>query len=175
MEASRQPTATTLRLYEVGAELEAVVEELIEGGGELTPELETRLDEWTAAFHDKAERVALYIQNLQGLAKAAKQEADRLKELASVRQNAADRLKAYLQGEMEATGERKIETPRANLWLQKNGRPSIRWMRNVEEIPAPFKRVKVELDGNAAYEEYRTGGELPEGFEVEVGHHLRIR
>jgi hypothetical protein len=35
--------------------------------------------------------------------------------------------------------------------------------------------VNTSLDGNLAYDEWRAGAPLPEGFVVEHGRHLRIR
>lgn len=168
-------TAAELKLYEIADELDVITNRLIENGGELTPELEAAWEEMEGAFEAKAERTALAVQDLSRKADAAREESRRLRELARSRANAADRLKEYLRGQMARLEIRRIDADRATIWRQDNGRPSISWTGGPEELPEAFRRVTVEADTQAAYEEWKSGGALPEGFRVEQGEHLRIR
>lgn len=68
-----------IRLYEATEALDICRDLLIEAGGELTPEIEQLLAEAQDTFGQKAERVALFIQELLATAAAVKQERERWK------------------------------------------------------------------------------------------------
>lgn len=165
----------TLKLYEIADELAAVTNRLIENDGVLTPELEEAWDRMEGAFEHKAERTALVIQTLTRKAEAANAERKRLKALARSRERAAENLKEYLRSQMRRLDRERIDAPRATIWRQRNGRPSITWTRDAEALPDAFRRVRVEADTQAAYENLKAGEDLPDGFRVERGEHLRIR
>ena len=73
-----------------------------------------------------------------------------------------------------------METPTVKVRIQKNTRPSIRCA--IVEIPEPFRRIRVEFDGQAAYEALKAARCLPsepgrmeiDGLVVELGRHVRI-
>lgn len=167
-------SATEMRLYEITGVLVDIEEMLIENDGVLTEEMEQLLDEMTAAFPEKVDGIASLVQQFGRMGEAAKAEAKRLADLAQARSNAAERLKAYLLREMKRVGKMKVETGRFVVRVQGNSRPSIAWAGTEETIPAEFRRVRVELDGAAAYEAHKAG-RLPEGFEVNTGSHIRIQ
>lgn len=164
-----------LKLYEIADALVRVGDALIENGGELTPEIEAQLAGLEWALDDKVERTLLYTRNLEATASAADGEAQRLASLATTRRNAASRLKEYVKLEMERAGRDKVETDRIVARIAQNGRPSISWVRPIEDLPDTFVRVRRELDGTRAYEEWKHGNPLPDGFEVVRGTHLRVR
>lgn len=179
-----------MHLYEIGDELEEITARIIENDGVLTPELESALDEIEGAFREKVERTALAVQELERKADACEAEADRLKSRASSFENSADRLKEYLRHQLRRQGVERVDGDTVSVRRQKASRPKIRWNRPDELPPVPFRRYRVqskldgsqgdlaehaaelgldveaELDGNAAYKEWKDG-ELPDGFEVE--------
>ena len=67
-----------MNIYELTTEWTSIQSALIEGEGELTPELEEMLDELEGATDAKANAYASVIKNLDGLMKARKVEAKRL-------------------------------------------------------------------------------------------------
>lgn len=164
---------TALTLYQITDEYQAVIDRLLEAGGELTPEFSAELDAITDAFAAKVEKVALYTRNLEALADAAAAEAKRLHELASSRQHTADGLKRYLLEQLDRVEQTKVVTPLAVVRVQKNSRPSIRWFPETDP-PEGFVRVVRSVDLQRAYEVWKAGTPLPEGFSVEEGRHLRI-
>lgn len=163
-----------LKLYEITDALQDVGDALIDNGGELTPELEARLNALEGAFEHKAENVALFVRQLEVNGAAAASEAKRLHDLASRREKAADRLRSYLLENMQRAQRVKVETGRVVVRVQRNSRPSIHWQRSVEDLPPEFVRVKLDVDGEAAYNAWKSEQPLPDGFVVQVGHHLRI-
>lgn len=174
MTTATTESPTRLKLWEVADELEAIGEALIEGGGELTPELEARLDAMEGEFERKVERIALYVQECKANEAAAKLEADRLTARARAFERKADGLKSYLLFAMKRADWDKLTTPLVSVGVQKNSRPSIRWPGDPATAPEAFRRTVVQVDGQAAYEAYRAGDPL-DGFQIETGFHVRIR
>jgi len=162
-------------LYEIAAELEAVNELLDETGGELTPEVEAQLDALTWAFDEKAERICQLIDSISGLAASAELTEKRARALRITREAKADSLKSYLKREMETARRPKLNLPSFRVWTQRNSRPSIEWTRGTATLPPEFRRVDIVPDLDRAYNEWKAGQKLPDGFEVRVGSHLRIR
>lgn len=168
-------TLATLKLWEVGDQLQEVAEALVENGGELTPELAAKLEEIEGAFEQKVERCVLYIRNLEATAQAAKDEAGRLALLASGRQKAADGLKAYVKQELERAKRPKVETDLIVARIQKNSTPSVTCTVDVGALPLNYVRITKSLDARAVLEAWKAQTPLPEGVSVEVGTHLRVR
>lgn len=168
-------TAGVLRLYEVADALVAIGEQLIENGGELTPEIEAELAVLDGAFEQKVERILLYGKNLEASAEAAAAEARRLNSLSSTRANAARRLRDYVKAQMETAGRPKVETDRIVARIQKNSRPSITCAVPLDQLPASLVRVTTAFSADAAYEQFKTGVPLPAGIEVLHGTHLRVQ
>lgn len=182
-------TAPMLKLYEYVDQYQAILdtieeraEEIAAAGGVLPPDLEAALDAVDGSITEKIERVALVVQNLAANAKAAEEEAKRLAALAATYTRQADSLKRYLHAQLLRLGETRVETPRVKVAVQKNGRPSIR-PANPDAIPEKYQRVRIEFDGQRAYEDLKAAGLLPDepgtveidGLVIERGTHLRIR
>lgn len=160
--------APTLKLYEIAADIEAITEELVANGGEITDAIAAQLEAMEGAFAAKVERTALAIRNLEGTAKAASDEVERLSELASSRKKAAERLREYLAVCMEAANVPKVETPLVKARLQQ-ARESIVWTKPVEELPAEYQRITIAANLRRAHDTLDLGETLPEGFEVREG------
>lgn len=171
---TRDP-APVIRLYELPDEFEAIEAELMENGGELTPEIEARIDALELALDQKAGRICRMIRNHDASARAYDEEIDRLKAHKQTHEITVKRLKDYLHTTMNRLERIEIAAGIFKVVLQNNSRPAIRWTGDVNDIPEPFKRVRVELDGDAAYNVVKGGGTLPDGFEVVRGQHVRIR
>lgn len=163
-----------LKLWEISAELDAIADELIEAGGVISEELEAKLDAMTEAFETKAENIALVYHDLLEYANAAKAEADRLSKLQKSHKNAADGLKTYLHEYFVRQQVDKLKTARVNIRRQKNSRPSIEWTGPADKAPAAYQKVEFSVDTQLAYEQWRAGEELPPGFTVALGEHIRI-
>ena len=99
---------TGITLYDAVNALGITEEWLEESGGELTPELESLLDNATMTFKEKVERVALKVRSLESEAQAIGDEVSRLKARAMARENAAKSLKTYLQRCLEQANEPKV-------------------------------------------------------------------
>src|SRR5690606_36923569 len=139
------------------------------------------LDQAEGALQEKAERVALVIQNLKANAEAAHAEAKRLQAIARTYERQAEVLKTYLHAQLQRAGLERIEAPRAMVRIQINGRPTIR-PADPANIPEPYRKVIITFDGEAAYRDLKARGLIPagpgrvevDGLLVERGTHLRI-
>jgi hypothetical protein len=184
----------TLKLYEAVDALEIALqwmeeheEEIAAAGGEIPEALLDLLEQAEGDTTNKVGRTALAVQNLKRNAEGAKAEAERLRSLAASWARQADLLTSYLQWQLQRvallTGTARIETPLAKVRLQKNGRPSVRPI-DPNAIPEQFQRVRVEFDGEKAYQYLKENGCIPEpedgpivvqGLVVERGVHVRIQ
>jgi len=164
----------TMKLYEIVDEIQELGAILAEHDGELTDDLEGRWDKIAGSLDQKVENTALFVRDLEASAEAVKAEEQRLRRRRRTLENKAANLKDYLHHQVARAGVQKIETDRVRVRIQRNSRPSIQWMGEEDAIPEAFRRVKISADTQAAYHEIKSGGELPDGFAVEWGDHLRI-
>lgn len=164
-------TAIAKPLYEIVGDLNAIAEVLNENGGELTPELEAQLDALEGAFEDKLARCALMAKNLAAESEKHKAEQERqyARQVQLTKSCAA--LKGYMKACMEARGVQKVA---GIARIQANGQPSIAWTRPIEELPAEYRRVRIEPDYKDVLTAIRAGEAIPDGFTVEHGSHLRL-
>lgn len=163
-----------MKLWEITDEYESVLMEIFANEGELTPDLEAKLDDLEGSFLEKVERVALKIRELEGDADKAKAEKDRLYAIEKSYRSSASSLKDYLMRQMGRTGQDRVLTPKARVRIQKNSQPSIQWTKEPEEIPEDYRRVTITPDLRVLKEDMKAGADAPEGFIVEYGSHLRI-
>lgn len=161
-----------MKLYEINAEFAEIDRLLDETDGEMTGEIESRLDQLGFAFDRKVEAICCVIQNLKGEAEAARNESRRLAALAAKRERRAESLKEYLRYHLEFSGRDKVDTGRFAVSLRKSP-VTINWVGEGEP-PPEYQRVTVALDKSKAIEAYKTGKLLPDGFEIKQSNHLRI-
>lgn len=172
--SSVQPFAASIPLYALAGEYESIAAEMVDLQGELTPELEARLDAIEDAFDGKVERTALLIRNLTGLAEAANTEAERLNALASARLAAAKRLKEYVKAAMEVADRPKVVTPLVTARIQ-NSPASAKWSGDPQNPPEGYTRTRVEFDARKALDDHKAGVALPDGVSVTQGTHLVLK
>lgn len=171
----KEPRAP-LRLYEIADALESIEDTLLENGGELTPELEAALEALEGTLEQKAERICRVIRNHDASAKAFDAEIERLRGHKKAHENTVARLKDYLKTVLVRLDRTKVDAGVFKVALQNNSRPAIRWTLDPAAIPEQLRRVPpAEVDGDAAYEAWKKDRQLPPGFEVELGSHIRIR
>lgn len=163
-------------LYELSTELARIHDELVDSGGELTDELEKRLDESGLAFTAKVENIVRWTRNLSTRSAAIKAEIDRLTALKKSADNLEKRLKAYVQMCMEMAGKEKVEYDLFTVRLQKN--PPSAEVMDEGATPAKFLTIIPEqkVPDRKAILEALKGGEKVKGWQlVTERKHLRIK
>lgn len=109
-----------MNLYDISLEGLQIADLLIENEGELTPELEARLDELMIAGPERIEAAAMVVRHLEADMLACSQEAQRLAErAASFSRNVAS-LKRRMTFAVDAAFSGKVKTARFSIWTQKS-------------------------------------------------------
>ena len=153
-------------LYGITAELNGILAQLEELGGEITPEIEQALAINEEQFVAKAEDYGHAILNLKGMAAAAKAEKERLAALQKFYENAQKRLTDALSNAMQVFGHDKVENATMRLSLRHSTATEV---DDIDQVPAEYKTTKVEVvaDKTAIKKAIQDGIEVPGAHLVE--------
>ena len=138
-----------------------------------TADLELELDRIAGSFIHKAGSIAGLVAHLDGLAIVRKAEANRLKQRADVCEARAERLRQYLCRNMEAIGQKRIETDRFTLTVRSYPHVEV---SDPAQVPSDYHRVKIidDIDKQAIMATYRRDGEIVPGTEIVQTSKVRI-
>lgn len=164
-----------MRLHELHALQRGIDEALEESEGEITPEIQQMLDSLEEEIGHKVDWVATVVNEKKAVADGLDVEIKRLQARKKATERSAEGLKDYLKQTLDALGENNVRGRIYSATVQRASRPSISWIKDYDKLPEQFKRVKVELDGTAAYDAYRAGTLPRDGFEVTTSTFLCIR
>lgn len=133
------------------------------------------LEGLTGEIEVKVTNIAGFIRNIECFAEAVEEAAHKMK-VRSINLNAkADRLKAYLETQLKAMGQTKLQVPEFIVQIKKN--PPRLVIDDVDKIPAKFKYEALpetclhKGDIRAALEK----GEPVDGAHMEQGTRVVIR
>jgi hypothetical protein len=159
-----------MSLYDISTEGLEIERILTENEGELTPELEERLNELMRQGPERIEAAAMVVKGLEASSDACQKEVKRLTERIRGLENNADRLKRYIAFALDAAFAGKVRTERFTVWTQK-GRDTVAFdldeSRTLETLDPAYVRVKRELDKLALKDAYERGIALPDGVFVD--------
>lgn len=139
----------SLSLYEISAELAPLEAALRDTGGEVTGDdaLVERVTELLDRVRDKVDGFGMYYTSLKALVNGLAAEEDRLRARRAALEWDMKRLKEAAKRSMEMRGIQKVEGKLFSISVQKNGgKPPVRLMVPVEQLPARFTTVKVAPD-----------------------------
>ncbi len=162
-------------LYELSTELALLNDEIISADGELSPDLEARLDNVSLDYRAKSQGIAKWTLDIAGAESMIDTEIARLQRKKRVAENLRTRLTAYIKTCMEQADVQKIESPTITLRIQKNP-PSVEILAE-DQLPARFIRIKqiTELDKTGMLFALKNGEDIPGARLVTEKTHLRIR
>lgn len=170
---SEGATMSTPSLMDLAPQYAAVIEEMLDAGGDLSDEaLAERLNAIEGEFGTKVERCQIVYRRLVAEAAGDEMFAAPWVERAAKKKRAAERLKGYVYACMVASGQKRIETELGGARLQVSP-PSAKCEVPLETLPDWLRRTTVAFDAAKAVETYRQGLGLPDGVRIEVGSHLR--
>jgi hypothetical protein len=140
-------------LFEIGDDLQALEDLLLERGGDVTDEdAERILDEWLKregeAEADKVDRYVALIRTMLSRSANRLHEAQRITERAKIDEREADRLKDRLIAYMQLMGRKTIEGLRFRTTLAGNGgkkRLTIVDGTKPEDVPLVYRMVNVRI------------------------------
>ena len=162
-----------LSLYDLTLEGVQIRDLLEANEGELTPELEARLDALMIAGPDRIEAAAMVVTHLEGAALVCEQEVLRLGARAKAFQDNAKRLKDRMAIALDLAFNGKIKTHRFTLWTQQSA-DHIAFdvaegftIDDVQHDSPGLVRVKKELDKRELADRFRDGRLLPPSIAFE--------
>lgn len=157
-----------MRLYEIPLEWAAIELALEESAGELTPELEAKLQALLQGGPEKLENAAKVCKSLEAQAEAASNEARRLQDRAKSFKAQVDRLRGLMLPALQALGG-KVKTPLFSFFTQ--NRTAILFAlkpgSDIYDLPGRFYRVaEPELNKDELKKAKAAGEALPECLAV---------
>ena len=165
-----------MNLFEIDSALAELENELVEAGGEISEEMDAKLNDLLDSREDKVDGYIAVIRSQKALAAAFKLEEDRLKQNRTARENVAKRLTERLYESMNERGEKELVGRLGKAKVQANGgKAPIVLLREPEDIPIEYQRVTITADLDAIRDDLETGAPNM-GFAefAERGTHLRI-
>lgn len=165
-----------LKLYEITANYEKIMEAIQENDGVVSDHLGATLDETQDEFDTKIINIAKMIKNLEGEQAAFKAEGQRLQKKATSINNNIDWLKNYIKD-----GMRRLKTQEVKgeiLTVKIRPSPPSCLTLDVNVIPPEFIRVVPEYkeaNKKKIILHYKERDEIVPGTEISVGTTLTIR
>jgi hypothetical protein len=160
---SQNPSKITL--YDLSLEGVQITDILEANEGELTPELEDRLQALMHSGPKCVEAAAMVFRGLEASADACANEAQRLAQRATSFHNNAERLKGWIAIAIDCAFNGKIKTDRFTLWTQAapdHTSFDLAEGHSLEELKGtPFVREKLELDKIALKDAFKSDQPLP--------------
>lgn len=149
------------KMYELSTELATINDEIITADGEITPDLERRLDAVNLDLTKKATGLRKWLAIIEGDEGALDEEIKRLQRIKKQNDNLHTRLKEYVKACMEIGDVKKLETPIGTFFIAKNP-PSVEIV--VEEmIPDEYKD---EIPAQKVVNKKRVKEAWENGYEV---------
>jgi len=162
----------SITLYTIKTDYLRIAEELIENGGELTPELEQALTINQDQLQEKATNYAYIIMEAEYEIYMLDKEIARLQAMKKSRGNMVDRLKSNISGAMELYGVEKIESAMMKLSFRKSESVEI-----IDEklIPAEYLVPQPAKISKSAIKEAIKKGETIPGAAMVTNFNLQVK
>jgi len=134
-------------IYQIEENYNQLAEELIDNGGELTPELEEQLAITEEQLQNKSVAYSFVIKQMDADIETIDAEIKRLQAAKKQREKASEYLKERIKHAMELFGTDEIKTPLVKINFRKSETVEV---EDVNKLPAPYKVVKVTEQADKA-------------------------
>lgn len=162
-----------MTIFKIQAEYQQIVNELIDNGGELTPELDLAMQITKDNFHSKSENYAFITRQFDSEMDIIDNEIKRLQQAKKVREKAIQRLKANIEMAMNTFEVDKIETPLIKISFRKSESVEV---EDVNSLPNEFKVIKLtETADKLKIKDAIKSGILIEGCSIKTNKNLQIK
>ena len=160
-------------IFKISNELQLIVNEIIEAGGELTEQNEDALIIKEGELQSKSQDYGYVIKRLEYENKIIDDEVKRLNEIKKFRSNAIERLKNILSTTMQTFNIPEIETPTMKINFRKSSSVEI---FDEEKIPNQFKTAKTTITiSKTDIKKAISAGEEIEGARIVENQNLQIK
>ncbi len=162
-------------LYDLSNELAVINTEIMDAEGELTAELEARLDASVLAVKDKIQSIGKWTLNLDSRIEGIDKEIIRLQHKKTMTGNLNARLKDYVKMCMTRAEIGKLEFTTFTIAIQKNP-PSVEIV-NEETVPNFYKIIKqiVSVNKRRILEDLMAGQKIEGCNLISNKTHLKIK
>ncbi len=160
-------------LFEITQEHLDLINEIMEAGGELTPELEEKLKINESELMYKAGGYIGILRKTAGDRLVIKSEINRLKALDKQRENLENRLKNALSTSMQLYDKDKIELPYNTISFRKT--TSVAVYCEPEDLPKDCQVIKITSVSKAELKKKIQSGRVIDGVEIIEGKSLQIK
>lgn len=162
-----------MNIYNIQSEYQQLVNQLIENGGEITPELELALQINKDNFHSKSENYAYITKQFDGEIDIIDNEIKRLQQAKKSREKTIQRLKDTIELAMLTFDIDKIETPLIKISFRKSESVEV---TDVNELPNEFKVIKLtESADKLKIKDALKSGMFIEGCSIKTNRNLQIK
>lgn len=141
--------AATSSLFEIDAELDALVEQIqeeIETTGEASPERTALFHDFLKAHGEKVDRIGRFVRTMEARTSHCRAEAQRLSDRARSSDNKIARTKSMVLYFLRSRDLKKVEGLEFTLRRQPNSQDSV-VVSDEEQLPLEYKRVILEVNG----------------------------
>jgi len=160
-------------IFKISNELQSIMNEIFDNGGEATPEIESALTIKESELMTKSQNYGYAIKAMEYDVSIIDEEIKRLNQIKKVRNNAVERLKNVLTVTMEAFNVPEIETPTMKINFRKSSSLEI---TDEKKIPKRFITQKVTSSIDKMEIKKAIGnGEIIEGAEIVVKQNIQIK
>ena len=162
-----------MNIFNIQNEYKQLVSELIENGGEITPELELSLQINKDQLQSKSENYAYIIKQIDAECDVIDNEIKRLQQAKKVRENTVERLKTTLTNAMNVYEVDEIKSPLIKINFRKSESVIV---YDTNSLPHVFKTIKItETPDKAKIKEAIKSGETVVGAELVINQNLQIK
>ena len=162
-----------MNIYNIQTEYQLLVNELIDNGGELTPELELALQITKDNFHSKSENYAYITKQFDGEMDIIDNEIKRLQQAKKSREKTIQRLKDTIEMAMLTFDVNKIETPLIKISFRNSESVEV---TDVNDLPNEFKTIKVtETADKLKIKDAIKAGVFISGCSIKTNRNLQIK
>jgi hypothetical protein len=164
---------SNLNIYQIEKEYLELANQLIESGGECSPELELQLTINQEQLEQKARGYGFVVKQMESDVSIIDAEIERLKGLKKTREKTIERLETTVSNAMQLYQIQKLETPTLKISFRKSESVEI---DNEADIPAQFLKEKTTytIDKTAIKEAIKKG-EVVIGARLQVNQNIQIK
>jgi len=160
-------------IFQISTELNEIINQIIENGGEVTPEIEGALMIKEEELSTKSVKYGYVVKALEYDVNIIDDEIKRLSQIKKVRQNAIERLKNVLSITMQSFNIPEIDTPTMKINFRKSSSLEI-----TDEDLIPKKFITVKQSTTIRKEDIKKAikeGEQIEGARIVENQNLQIK
>lgn len=162
-----------LTIYQIEQSYNQLAEELIDNGGELTPELEQQLAITEEQLQNKSVAYSFVIKQMDADIETIDAEIKRLQNAKKQREKASEYLKERIKHAMELFNIEEIKTPLVKINFRKSETVEV---EDVNALPNVYKNVKVvETADKAMIKEAIKNGAKIHGCSIVQHKNLQIK